>query len=129
MLVACSADGDNKIVPIAFCIVPGESKEAWAWFLRKIRKEVIGSWSGETICLISDRGSGIISAVNDPNNGWQLPFAVHRFCARHVASNFSKEHRSLRMRDLVTFAALQAQPRKFEIFMGMLRDMNPDAVE
>ena len=92
LLVACSADGDNKIVPVAFSIIPSETGEAWAWFLRLVKKEVIGDRNGETICLISDRGSKIISAVTNLNNGWQPPFVVHRFCSRHVTSNFSKEH-------------------------------------
>ena len=129
LLVACSADGDNKIVPVAFAIVPGETAESWSWFLRKIKTEVVGERGGETICLISDRGSGIISAVTDPSNGWQPPFAVHRFCSRHVTSNFSKEHKSMRLRRLIQYAAMQAQPRKFEILMGRVHELSPEALQ
>ena len=57
LLIAYRANGDNKILPVGSVIVPGKTGEAWAWFLRKIKKEVVRERSGETIFLISDRGS------------------------------------------------------------------------
>ena len=116
-------------MPVALCIAPEESREAWAWFLRKIKKNVVVGWSEDTICLISDCGSGIIAAVNDVDNGWQPPFVVHRFCIHHVASNFNKVYRSQRLKNLVNYAGHQAQLCKFEVFMKMVQDLNEDVVE
>ena len=90
---------------------------------------MVGERSGETICLISDRGSGIIYAITDPNNGWHPPFAVHQFCSRHVTSNFSEEHRSMQLRRLIQYAAMQAQPHKFEILMGQVHELALEALE
>ena len=110
LLVAVTADGNGRVVPVAFCIAPNESKEAWSFFLRCIKHHVVGHNCNETICLISDRGSGIIAAVEDEDNGWRPPFAVHRFYIRHVASNLNKEIKNQHVKSLVDTAAHQPKP-------------------
>jgi len=85
LLIACSQDGDRKIVPLAFAIVEGETCAAWKFFLTRLREHVIGTRQG--VCLISDRGDGCIEAVKDPACGWQPPLAHHVFCVRHLVSN------------------------------------------
>jgi hypothetical protein len=86
MLIATTQDGNCNILPIAFAVVERENKESWGWFLRLIREHVTQK---KGICLISDRHGGILSAVGNPNNGWQPPHAYHVYCLRHIASNFN----------------------------------------
>jgi MULE transposase domain len=86
LLIACSQDGDRKIVPLAFAIVESEKGSAWKWFLQRLRRHVVGM-DRQGVCLISDRASGIIEAVEDPRCGWQPPLGYHVFCLRHIASN------------------------------------------
>ena len=97
--------------------------------LRKLNRGVVGHRGEETVCLISDRGTGIIAAVADESNGWQPPFVVHRFCVRHIASNFNKVHKNQRCKNLVTYSAFQAQARKFEKSMELVQNIDQEAVE
>ena len=39
-MLAVAQDGNNKIFPIAFAIVEGETKEAWSFFLKNLRQHV-----------------------------------------------------------------------------------------
>jgi len=40
LLLTVVQDGNNKIFPIAFAIVEGETKEAWSFFLKNLRQHV-----------------------------------------------------------------------------------------
>ncbi|XP_028753023.1 uncharacterized protein LOC114712639 [Neltuma alba] len=90
LLMAISQDGDRNVVPLAFAIVEGETRSAWAWFLHLVRQCVVKDRTG--ICLISDRHRSILAAVAQPQVGWQPPHGHHVFCLRHVASNLHKAH-------------------------------------
>ena len=61
--MATSQDGDTHIVPCAFAIVEGETKDAWSWFLLNIRQYVVKE--RQNLCLISDRHPSILAAVAD----------------------------------------------------------------
>ena len=124
-----SVEEIGGVIPVAFFIAPNELKEAWFFFLRCIKHLVVGHDHHETICLIFDRGSGIIAAVEDEDNGWRPPFAVHRFCIRHVASNLNKEIKNQHVKSLVDTAAHQPKPRKFEKYMEMVRQQSEEAIE
>ena len=41
------------------------------------------------MCVISDRHAGIMYTMAHPYLGWGEGKAFHRFCLRHVASNFN----------------------------------------
>jgi hypothetical protein len=45
-------------------LVEGENNESWSWFLRLVRKEVVGL--GRSICIISDRRRGLLNGAKDP---------------------------------------------------------------
>ena len=126
LLIACSMDGANHIVPLAFALVDEESYSTWAWFLRCLRDHVVEERE-VPICLISDRHRGIHAAVNNPNVGWTHPFAVWRFCVRHIASNFNAQHKNMACKRVIIRAALQAQPRKWEAYMVQLTKLKADA--
>ncbi|KAF7827281.1 hypothetical protein G2W53_018445 [Senna tora] len=70
LLIAMGQDGNKNIIPFAFTIVEGETKEAWDW---------------STGCLV---------AMEDQAVGWQPPLGHHVYCICHVASNFNTKFRS-----------------------------------
>ncbi|KAF7838922.1 serine/threonine-protein phosphatase 7 long form-like protein [Senna tora] len=91
-------DGNSNVVPLAFAIVEGETLEAWAWFLKRVRLHVVGD--RQNICLISYRHPSILSAVIDPRTMWQPPYGHHVYCIRHLASNLNKKYSDSNLKDL-----------------------------
>ena len=87
-MIATAVDSNGHALPLAFAVVDEESADTWGWFLKHLR----GIVTHEEVCLISDRHAGIISAVQNPNNGWTGPKSHHRFCLRHIVSNFNKKY-------------------------------------
>ncbi|XP_073224426.1 uncharacterized protein [Cicer arietinum] len=98
LLVAVAQDGNDNIIPIAYALVEGETKEAWSFFLRNLRSHVTPQ---ANICLISDRHESIKSAYNNLNNGWQHPPSKHVFCVRHIAQNFAREFKDNALKNKV----------------------------
>ncbi|KAK1387492.1 hypothetical protein POM88_015670 [Heracleum sosnowskyi] len=65
---------------------------SWSWFMDRVKKKVV--LRHRDVCVISDRHTGIISSMNNPELGWHEPQGYHRFCARHLAANFAIEPRA-----------------------------------
>jgi len=66
LLTAISQDGNRNIFSLAFAIVEGETKEAMIWFFQLLRALVTPQ---PNVCLINDRGSAILSALESPEVG------------------------------------------------------------
>ncbi|KAL0368887.1 UNVERIFIED_CONTAM: hypothetical protein Scaly_1107600 [Sesamum calycinum] len=80
----------------------------------------------DRVCLISDRHSGLISAINYVP-AFKFPRGVHRFCLRHVCSNFNKKFNNIRLKDLCWRAGAEVNARKFERIMTEIRELNEEA--
>ena len=76
---------------------------------------------------MSDRQSGILSAVSSPHTGWTSPFGYHRFCLRHVRSNFCSKFKDPVLKRLVWDAGSTCQIRKFDAIMDEIKNINPEA--
>ncbi|BAT03054.1 Os07g0661150 [Oryza sativa Japonica Group] len=50
LLIACGYDAENRLLPLAFAIVEKEDSDNWGWFMRWLRKEVIGF--GNFMCVV-----------------------------------------------------------------------------
>jgi hypothetical protein len=83
MLICIGTDAEDQLVPLAFAIVRKEDTDSWCWFLRLVRKHVIGV--GRDVCVISDRHAGIMNAVEEEMPGYGQ--IHHRWCTRHLAQN------------------------------------------
>ena len=70
---------------MAFALINGENIDSWWWFLVCIR---IGVTQMSGLWVISDRHLSIMTIMNDAHFGWFEPYAYHRVCMRHLASNF-----------------------------------------
>ncbi|KAH0647500.1 hypothetical protein KY285_032748 [Solanum tuberosum] len=126
LLIAVGVDGNDNILPLAFAIVDKESKVAWKWFFRKLSTHVIKD--REDICIISDRAKGILTSLSEL---WQFqePRAFHRFCLRHLKSNFQSQFPNRDLSNLMWRAATAHQVRKFEALMWEIQEENREAYE
>ncbi|XP_074358231.1 uncharacterized protein LOC141697639 [Apium graveolens] len=125
LLSAMAVDGFSHILPLAFAIVEAENLSSWGWFMDRVRKFVAGRRHG--ICIISDRHAGIMAVMQ--RTGWCEPLDHHRFCIRHLATNFVNAHRKRGLKkDLVKLAS-QVQPKKFELLWNQLVLIEPRTIE
>jgi hypothetical protein len=83
LMVAVGMTAENQLLPLAFTLVEGENNESWSWFLRLVRKEVLGP--DRSICMILDCHRGFLNGAKDPIDGY--PPLIHRWCSRHFAAN------------------------------------------
>ncbi|XP_025670697.1 uncharacterized protein [Arachis hypogaea] len=61
LLMAIAQDGNANILPVAFAVVEGETKEAWSFFLSYLRHHVTPQ---PGVLVISDRHKSIDGALN-----------------------------------------------------------------
>jgi hypothetical protein len=96
LMIAMAQDANNSVYPLAFAVVEEESQSSWYWFLDCIKKHVT---TLEGICIISDRHTGIMSAIDailaindEDDDSSRPPNLYHRFCLRHIANNFNERY-------------------------------------
>ncbi|KAH9700534.1 SWIM-type domain-containing protein [Citrus sinensis] len=93
LLAAVSMDANNGMVPLAIAVCEIEKTETWTWFLEILHSYFDNGSNQITFC--SDRQKGLLGAIR---NTW--PTVFHRPCARHIYSNFSKDHPRVTLRNL-----------------------------
>ncbi|KAK9189717.1 hypothetical protein WN943_018316 [Citrus x changshan-huyou] len=86
-------DANNGIVPLVIAVYEIENTETWTWFLEILHSYFDNGSYQITFC--SDRQKGLLGAIE---NTW--PTAFHRSYARHIYSNFSKDHPGVTLRNL-----------------------------
>ncbi|KAL0423085.1 UNVERIFIED_CONTAM: hypothetical protein Sradi_0843300 [Sesamum radiatum] len=116
---------ESSVLPLAFALVDEESLESWRWFMDMLAKHLMLG-DDDRICLISDRHSGIISAINFVP-AFQFPRGVHRFCLRHICSNFNKKFNNIQLKDLCWRAGAEQNVRKFDRILEEIRGLNEEA--
>ncbi|KAH0776781.1 hypothetical protein KY290_008192 [Solanum tuberosum] len=126
LLIAVGINGNDNILPLAFAIVDKESKEAWKWFFRNLSAHVIKNREG--ICVISDRAKGILTSLQELRR-FQEPRVFHRFCIRHLKSNFQSRFPNRDLSRLMWRASSAHQVRKFESLMWQIKEENVEAYE
>ncbi|KAH0705428.1 hypothetical protein KY289_010504 [Solanum tuberosum] len=126
LLIVVGIDGNDNILPLAFAIVDKESKEAWKWFFRNLSAHVVKS--RQDVCVISYRAKGILTSLQELWR-FQEPRAFHRFCIRHLKSNFQSKFPNKDLSRLMWRAASAHQVRKFESLMWQIREENVEAHE
>lgn len=62
ILTAVEVDGENQVVHVVFAFVESENTQSWLWFLRKIKRLVIGD--RPNVCILYDWLTGLLSAIN-----------------------------------------------------------------
>ena len=85
-----ATDANNKVFPLAFVVVDCELGSSWRWFLQCLRDAIGHVIPDEGICIISDQHLDIKNAIaNWPRRDDGRARVFHRYCLRHVASNFN----------------------------------------
>ena len=59
---------------------------------------------------ISDRHARINVTIRKPSIEWSLPHAQHRYCLKHVVSNFNDSFKNKVLKELAYRAGSQHQP-------------------
>ncbi|XP_074356147.1 uncharacterized protein LOC141695835 [Apium graveolens] len=109
--------------PLCYGLVDEETYENWSWFLQRIRKYVCRQKAG--VCIISDRAAGIISAIRDPQNGFDEPLGIQRFCLLHVISNFYHHHPGSELKKLMWKAGITMPILKHDAYMARIGEIPP----
>jgi hypothetical protein len=90
--------------------IEGENNESLSWFLRLIRKDVLGS--DRSICMISDHHRSLLNGAKDPIDGY--PPLIHRWCSRHFAANIWKKQQSKKVITRLNVLCKVKEEKKFE---------------
>ncbi|KAK4402449.1 hypothetical protein Sango_0985600 [Sesamum angolense] len=124
LLIAAAMDGNQQVLPLAFAVVDEETYPSWKWFLQQLSRHVIRGRRG--MCLISDRHAGLIKAVREGLD-FVSPHGVHRYCLRHVCSNFNNTIKNVVLKDLCWQAGSEYQLRKFNRIMDEIKKQDVKA--
>ena len=120
-MIAMGCDGNNKLFSLAFAITEGENIDSWRWFLACIGSKVTQRMR---FCVIADKHLGIMAAMIDVHLGWTEPYAYHKICMRHLASNFMNRFKDKTLKNLVCRAALATEVGKFNKRMDTIERIN-----
>ena len=82
--------------------------------------------SRQNVCVISDRAKGILTSLQELRR-FQEPRVFHRFCIRHLKSNFQSKFPNKDLSRLMWRAASAHQVRKFESMMWQIKEENIEA--
>ncbi|XP_058006462.1 uncharacterized protein LOC131181622 [Hevea brasiliensis] len=124
LFCATGLDGNKHIFPIAWAIVDCENTRNWDWFMSCLRVFVTDQ---SDICVISDRHIAIKKAMQQ--DWWQPPNGHHRYCLRHVLSNYNTKFKNPDMKEALRKAAHQIQKKKFYDAMDTIKSEHPDTFE
>ncbi|KAL4371089.1 hypothetical protein AHAS_Ahas06G0130900 [Arachis hypogaea] len=119
--MAIAQDGNANILPVAFAVVEGETKEAWSFFLSYLRHHVTPQ---PGVLVISDRHRSIDGSLNADDSLWKSPHAFQAFCTRHIASNFMTHFKNKDLKKVLINAAYSKSQREFAHYFGHLRGEN-----
>jgi len=86
LLTTIAQDGNRNVFTLAFEIVKGETKETVIWFFQLLREHVTPQ---PNLCLITNRGKGILLAIRSKEVDWELDNPPSIYCIHHLASNFN----------------------------------------
>lgn len=78
MLVAAALDGNNGILPVAFCEVEVEDMDSWVYFLKNINN-ALRLESGTGLCILADGDNDVEYAVEE-----YLAHATYRQCCHRI---------------------------------------------
>ncbi|XP_065615701.1 uncharacterized protein LOC136061628 [Quercus suber] len=124
-----ATDANNKVLPLAFAVVDKESGPSWRWFLECLKNALGDVIADKDICIISDRHKGIQNAIaNWPRDDDGRVRVVHRYCLRHVASNFNTHFQDATLKSLVLQAGYATQEAKFELYMQPIKEAEIEAL-
>ena len=121
LLVACGIDANDKVVPIAWALVPIENETWWTWFLGYL-KHCISIPESEDYIFISDREKGMATAGHAV-----FDKLIHLHCCQHIVDNLQQRYGN-RVRPLFWNACRAKTRQLFAEKMEELRAQSQPAV-
>ncbi|XP_050264153.1 uncharacterized protein LOC126708159 [Quercus robur] len=129
LLVAMATDANNKVFPLTFVVVDCDSRSSWRWFLQCLRETIGHVIPDEGICIISDQHLGIKNAIaNWPRGDDGRTRAFHRYCLRHVASNFNTHFQNSILKSTALKVRYASQVVKFDTIMESIKQVEIEAI-
>jgi zinc finger SWIM domain-containing protein 3 len=86
LMIVCSIDANNNVLPLLWALVPTENEEWWIWFLSFLAS-CFKVMNEEDCIFISDRDKGITAAISS-----QFPTALPAHCCQHIADNIQQQY-------------------------------------
>lgn len=120
LLTAVGLDANNSTWVLAYAMVEMESKDSWLWFLDLLAKDLIIKDEGAGWTFISDKQKGLIPACAK-----MLPLADHRFCVRHLWTNFNNLFPGKVMKDQLWACAKATTENYFLKEMNIMNTLDP----
>ncbi|XP_020411996.1 uncharacterized protein LOC18788539 [Prunus persica] len=123
LLTVVGVDANNETWVIAYAVVESECKESWIWFLELLVKdcEIVNQFG---FTFISDKQKGLVLAFEQV-----VPNCDHRFCARHLFSNYRVLFKAKSLRDKFWEASYATTVPHFTRAMEDLKKLSKDAYE
>ncbi|XP_050254176.1 uncharacterized protein LOC126700180 [Quercus robur] len=123
LMIAMATDANQKVLPLAFAVVDKESGASWGWFLECLRISIEHVIPNDGICIISDRHKGIKCAIREwPRREDGREQVYHRYCLRHVVSNFNRHFDNPILKALALKAGYASNEAKFKSIMETIKE-------
>ncbi|XP_061991204.1 uncharacterized protein LOC133709465 isoform X2 [Rosa rugosa] len=124
LLAAVGLDPNNTTYVVAYAMVEMESKDSWDWFLRLLAKDLNITGEGNGFTFISDKQKGLLPACEAV-----LPLADHRYCVRHLWTNFNKLYPGKVMKDQLWAIAKSSTMAYYTKEMVLMKQLDPKAYD
>ncbi|ESR54612.1 hypothetical protein CICLE_v10023299mg, partial [Citrus x clementina] len=114
MLVAAGLDGNNGILPVAFCEVQVEDLDSWVYFLKNINS-ALRLENGKGLCILGDGDNGVEYAVEE-----FLPRAVYRQCCHRIFNEMVRRFPTAPVQHLFWSACRTTSATRFYNYMELI---------
>ncbi|XP_072076693.1 uncharacterized protein [Arachis hypogaea] len=121
VLTAIGWDPNDQILPIAYAVVEAETKNTWTWFLTNLCDD-FGSDKLRRCTFMSDQQKGLVPTFDE-----LIPGVDHRFCVRHLYSNFRKRFPGLQLKLMMWNAAKATYLQEWERNMAKIQKVDNGA--
>ncbi|KAL0322496.1 UNVERIFIED_CONTAM: hypothetical protein Sangu_1868900 [Sesamum angustifolium] len=122
LLSVVSIDPNNNFFPICYVVVMKENKDTWDWFLTLLKMDLRVDECGP-MTFMSDKQKGLVGALQE-----LFPNAEHRFCVRHLHSNFKNYgFRGLAFKNILWKAARATTVNEFTRIMQEMKELDEGA--
>ncbi|XP_024178246.1 uncharacterized protein LOC112184209 [Rosa chinensis] len=116
-------NNDSNVIRMC-CMESQESKDSWDWFLRLLVKDLEITRDGSGWTFISDKQKGLLPACEVV-----VPLAEHRFCVRHLSTNFNKLFPGKVFKDQVWAIAKATTMAYYTKELVLMKQMDPKAYD
>ncbi|KAK4382841.1 hypothetical protein Sango_2834600 [Sesamum angolense] len=119
LLSAISIDPNNNFFPICYAMVMKENKDTWDWFLTLLKMDCRIEECGP-MTFMSDKQKRLVGALQE-----LFPNVEHRFCVRHLHSNFKNYgFRGLAFKNILWKAARATTVNEFTRRMQEMKELD-----